>query len=431
MPQTPRASFAAGVASPPYRLHLKVEHFDLARPFIISRGAKADLDLVTVELHDRKTGVLLGRGECRPYARYRETTDSICTAIEAARAPLERGIFPDTLHAAAANAVNCALLDATCKRNAQPIATTLQIGTLPPHMTTCVTVSVDTPAAMAAQTQHYLDSGATILKIKLGQGDNLPRLKAIAQQLAAHSRPTHLSLDFNESCTLPDGTPDLAQCNAVMAFAAAHQVRYVEQPFPQEYDTTVAHIQKHGVPVIADESCHDSASLPHLLENCGYDGVNLKLGKTGGLTRAIAMLDTLKTHYPHALVGIGSMLSSSLSAAADYTLAACAQAKGIPLISIDIDSPSLMGHAHDRPHALMLEGNCLHAPAPELWGGATLNLGEALTPAAQQLAQHLNATPEADRPHILTTGLTRILRDPHHRPHISAVPGQPLMARQF
>ena len=43
------------------------------------------------------------------------------------------------------------------------------------------------------------------------------------------------------------------------------------------------------LPVCADESCHDRASLPGL--RAKYDMVNIKLDKTGGLTEALALRD--------------------------------------------------------------------------------------------------------------------------------------------
>eukprot|EP01034_Spumella_vulgaris_P036153 gene36153-44591_t len=145
-----------------------------------------------------------------------------------------------------------------------------------------------------------------------------------------------------------------------MAYAKQHGVKFVEQPFPPKYDFPEEHNKTHpenliseayfhplrlvdkcGLNVLADESCHDIDSLESILGKCCYDGVNLKLGKTGGLTNGMHFVDTVIRDYPRAWLGIGSMASSSLSAAADYLLASYALHKGANVVFIDIDSPTL------------------------------------------------------------------------------------------
>ena len=65
-------------------------------------------------------------------------------------------------------------------------------------------------------------------------------------------------------------------------------VQLVEQPLPAGEDDALIGMDR-PVPVCADESCHDRASLPHLKGK--YDVVNIKLDKTGGLTEALALRD--------------------------------------------------------------------------------------------------------------------------------------------
>ena len=58
----------------------------------------------------------------------------------------------------------------------------------------------------------------------------------------------------------------------------------VEQPLPAGEDAALIGMAR-PVPVCADESAHDRASLPGLKGK--YDIVNIKLDKTGGLTEAL------------------------------------------------------------------------------------------------------------------------------------------------
>ena len=78
----------------------------------------------------------------------------------------------------------------------------------------------------------------------------------------------------------------------VYADLAPHLVRLgvalVEQPLPAGEDEALLGMAR-PLPVCADESCHDRASLPGLKGK--YDVVNIKLDKTGGLTEALALRD--------------------------------------------------------------------------------------------------------------------------------------------
>src|SRR3546814_10736086 len=60
----------------------------------------------------------------------------------------------------------------------------------------------------------------------------------------------------------------------------------IEQPLPAGNDAALADIDR-PVPVCADESCHDTATLAGLKGR--YDMVNIKLDKTGGLTEALKL----------------------------------------------------------------------------------------------------------------------------------------------
>src|SRR5436189_72908 len=63
-------------------------------------------------------------------------------------------------------------------------------------------------------------------------------------------------------------------------------VELIEQPLPAGADAPLAGLAR-PVPVCADESCHDTASLAHIAGK--YDAVNIKLDKTGGLTEALRL----------------------------------------------------------------------------------------------------------------------------------------------
>jgi len=131
-------------------------------------------------------------------------------------------------------------------------------------------------------------------------------------------------------------------------------VKLVEQPLPAADDEALLEIER-PLPVCADESCHDCASLPSLAGK--YDVVNIKLDKTGGLTEALALRKAaLELNYG---IMVGCMVGSSLAMAPAHLVAQGAE-------FVDLDGPLLL--AEDRDPPLAIEGSLIHPPVPALWG---------------------------------------------------------------
>ena len=131
-------------------------------------------------------------------------------------------------------------------------------------------------------------------------------------------------------------------------------VAMVEQPLPAGDDAALAGMER-PVPVCADESCHDRASLPALKGR--YDMVNIKLDKTGGLTEALALKSrALEEGYQ---VMVGCMVGTSLAMAPAVLLAQGAA-------FADLDGPLLLARDRDTPLDYDHEG--VHPPRAALWG---------------------------------------------------------------
>ena len=131
-------------------------------------------------------------------------------------------------------------------------------------------------------------------------------------------------------------------------------VALVEQPLPAGDDEALIGLER-PVPVCADESCHDRASLPGLKGK--YDVVNIKLDKTGGLTEALALRDAARAEGYGIMVGC--MVGSSLAMAPAVLVAQGAMVT-------DLDGPLLL--AEDRENALIFDAEGVHPPRPDLWG---------------------------------------------------------------
>ena len=251
-------------------LQISVEHqkFQLAEVFTIARGSRTHADVLTVTLDRNKKK---GRGECVPYSRYGESIESVTKQIKNLPGEFDRTILQELLPAGAArNAVDCALWDLEAKTEGVRVWELAGLPEPKPQLT-AFTLSLDTPERMQAAAEKH--AHRPLLKIKLGTPDDMPRLEAVVPE--HHNQQSLLTLT-------KDGAAD------VYRELAPHLIRLgvsmVEQPLPTGQDEILQEIER-PLPVCADESCHDTGSLPDLAGK--YDMINIKLDKTGGLTEAL------------------------------------------------------------------------------------------------------------------------------------------------
>jgi L-alanine-DL-glutamate epimerase-like enolase superfamily enzyme len=131
-------------------------------------------------------------------------------------------------------------------------------------------------------------------------------------------------------------------------------VKLVEQPFPAGSDDALLGLDR-VLPVCADESCHDTASLASLRGK--YDAINIKLDKTGGLTEALLMRDAAVEAGFEIMVGC--MVGTSLAMAPAFLI-------GQGAAFVDLDGPLLL--ARDREPAIAYDGAIMPLPPRGLWG---------------------------------------------------------------
>src|SRR5438105_2530570 len=263
-------------AAHPPSLRVVTERWPIAGAFTISRGSKTQAEVVVAEVSD---GLYRGRGECVPYERYGETVDSVSAAIAGLAPQVARGLDRAELQSllpagAARNALDCALWDLAAKRAGRPVHALAGIAP-PAARVTAYTISLASPNVMAEAAAKAAER--PLLKVKLGQPGDAERIRAVR----AAAPGSELIVDANEGWTATTLAENLAAC-------AAAGVTLVEQPLPAADDSALAAFP-HPIPVCADESVHDRASLPRLAGK--YDALNIKLDKTGGLTEALALAE--------------------------------------------------------------------------------------------------------------------------------------------
>jgi L-alanine-DL-glutamate epimerase-like enolase superfamily enzyme len=323
-------------------LEVDIERFPIAGTFTISRGSRTEAVVVTAAIRE---GASTGRGECVPYARYGETVEGVAETIRGMADKVAAGLDRQALRrmlpgGAARNALDCALIDLESKLAGKPAH--LLLGCSPPgRHVTCYTLSLGTPESMEEAARAA--SKRTLLKVKLGGEGDVARIAAVRRG-APRSR---LVVDANEAWRAETLRANLEAC-------AAAGVELIEQPLPAGKDEALSGIVS-PIPLCADESMHDSASLAQLPP--WYSAINIKLDKTGGLTdalelRAAALAKGLK-------IMVGCMVGTSLAMAPALLLAEGAS-------FVDLDGPLLL--AKDRDPGLSYPGSFVAPAPPGLWG---------------------------------------------------------------
>ncbi|PPJ48545.1 dipeptide epimerase [Rhizobium sp. KAs_5_22] len=324
------------------RLTVVEDIFPVAGTFTISRGSRTEIRVVAATLSD---GIHTGRGECVPYARYGETVDGVMEAILGAANDLSDGLDRQGLQdrlppGAARNALDCAFWDLEAKRAGKPVWQLAGL-TAPKPIETAFTLSLGTPESMRDAAAKNAER--PLLKVKLGTDDDLGRIEAVR----AGAPNSRIIVDANEGWTVE-------QYLALAPTLVRLGVALVEQPLPAGKDDALREIER-VLPVCADESCHDRASLSHLKGK--YDAINIKLDKTGGLTEALLMRDAAVAEGFDIMVGC--MLGTSLAMAPAFFVAQGAA-------FADLDGPLLL--AADRDAPIRYEGSTMQVPDPALWG---------------------------------------------------------------
>src|SRR3546814_10458770 len=199
-------------------LSAKVERWKVDGAFIISRGAKIDVDVVVREVTD---GTHVGRGEGTPIYYEGETADLCADSIlmrgKQRRKITREDLLDSMMEGAARNALDCALWDLEAKQAGKAV---WQLAGLPAPqpLTTAYTVSLGDPAKMEADARAAAKT-YKLLKCKLTGEDDRERVAAVRRG-APEAR---LVVDANESW---DDLDIAAEAHALSAFG----VELIEPP---------------------------------------------------------------------------------------------------------------------------------------------------------------------------------------------------------
>jgi len=307
----------------------------------------------TVQLRYSKDGVT-GYGEGAPIIRYKEVPESARKAIESVAGKISEGdpfayrkmleeirqALGPGQHAAMA-AVDIAVFDWIGKKLGVPLYKFFGLDPSDAPVTD-FSIGIDTPEITRQKTLEAADF--PVLKVKVGLKTDEPTIEAVR---SVTKKP--IRVDANE------GWSDKEEAIRKINWLESQGIEYVEQPMPAHMLEETRYVRsKVHLPIYADEACTDAHMIPKLAD--AYDGINVKLDKSGGILEAIRWIEIARSL--NLKVMLGCMVSSSC------TITAAAHI-----------SP-LVDHAD-------LDGGLLVANDP--WRGVRIEKGKVLLPTGPGL----------------------------------------------
>lgn len=294
-------------------MQLRLESFELRTrfEFRIARSSMTAHQNTLVRLsHDE----LEGLGEASPSRYYGESAALVDEALRLWAPHLGEDPFAlEAIHArldqvlqgqsAARAAVDMALHDWIGKRLGQPVWKLfgLDRSTTP---LSCVTLGMASPEEMEEKIETVLDFPR--LKVKLGSPGDVENLRRVRARYKGW-----IMVDANAAWSASDAVRVLRSVESL-------DIQLVEQPVARgDLDGLRWVRERIGIPVFADESCHQLEDVGHLVGR--VDGINLKIMKTGGLCEMRRMIHAARSLGLQVM--LGSMVESSLALSAAAQLA--------------------------------------------------------------------------------------------------------------
>ena len=307
----PGASKAAGTGRA--RLDFRPLPLKLTHAWTLSRNTSTEKKngLVTLTAEG-----VTGYGEAAANVRYGQSFDSaekafgqIAKAVEGL-SPwehltwLERAEREAGLDSEVVAALDMALWDWKGKKLGAPVHRLLGIPTGRMAVTT-YSIGIDTADVMKAKVKEA--TAYPHLKVKVGLPDDEANVTAIR---SVTSKP--IRVDANE------GWKSAAEAIKKIAWLKTMGIEFVEQPLPSSMNAAMKEVKAASpLPLVADESVLHPADIPALVGL--FDGINVKLAKCGGITRAYEMA-ALGRALGFKLM-LGCMIESSLGIAAAVAVA--------------------------------------------------------------------------------------------------------------
>lgn len=222
-------------------------------------------------------------------------------------------------------AIDMAIYDAWCKLH--KISLPVALGGDCRKLTTDITICLDTPETMLADTLEAVSKGFESFKLKVG-GSLEQDLERISKVVLGTDNRFEYRVDANQAWSVDDSIQICAKL-ADLGF----NIPFVEQPVKSRDFEGLKKVSKSSpLRILADESCFSYRDALTLAQMDACDLFNVKLMKTGGIDEALRIID-LATEY-----GKECMISSMLESKLGITCAAAIACARPSINYLDLDA---------------------------------------------------------------------------------------------
>lgn len=298
----------------PYEIKLK-------HPFVTSLGPETHARNVVVII-DTESG-LTGFGECSPFLPINGESHETGVVVGKYLAKILTGKNPldidtniqlmdDVIYGNTSikSAFDIALYDLASQSAGVPLYKFLKGSQR--TLLTDYTVSLGEPDDMVQQAKWIKTQGFKAIKVKLGNGPqkDILRIKEIRKAIG---KEIPLRLDANQGW-------DFKGALTVLNSLKNDNIEYCEEPIPRWEFMKLPELSRLSpIPIMADESCSDHHDAKRLISLKACPMFNIKLGKSGGINKALKIIDLAEK----ANIGlqIGGFLESRLGFTASAHLA--------------------------------------------------------------------------------------------------------------
>ena len=305
----------------------------LKEPFTTSLGTDYAAENVLVKIITSQG--IIGFGECSPYMPINGESQDTCfivgqyfakalkgknaLEIEGCISLMDKIIYGNT---SIKSAFDIALYDIASQHAGVPLYKFLG-GENNKTIITDYTVSIGEPEKMAADALKIKNEGYPAIKIKVGKNarpddpvgrgkTDVERIKAIR---AAVGNKIPLRIDANQGWKVNEAIETL---NALAKF----NIQHCEEPIARWKFLKLQKVKKKSpIPIMADESCGDHHDAETLIALKACDYFNIKLGKSGGLFKALKIVRLAEAAGIH--LQVGAMIESRLAMTAFAHFSLC------------------------------------------------------------------------------------------------------------
>ena len=285
-------------------------------PFTIATGTMDHAQNVFIRVHT--DAGFYGVGECSAFPMIVGETQDTCLVMAREFARLWKGKdaldIPGRLqqlhdftagNSTIKSAFDIALYDIAAKNSGLPLYQFLNGSKR--RIETDITIGISAPETMAKTAFELKQSGATILKIKLGKDakSDVERIKQIRQMVGNEMK---IRVDANQGWNFDD---------AVFALRAINEydIEFCEQPMRTWYDDHLPELKKRSpVKIMADESVYNHHDARKQINSNSCDYINIKFSKSGGIFEA-RLIHDLAAEKGIACM-MGGMLESRIALSA-------------------------------------------------------------------------------------------------------------------